>query len=278
MQFLMFSKMLKNIGKLPLGEAGDRIKAMGFDGVDLTVRTGGYVLPERVAETLPVAIETLRSKGLVVPMITTEITDARGKNTASVFRTASRLGVRFLKLGYWQYEGFGAIEKQIQRTREQLEGLEALSREYAMTSTLHIHSGPFLTADAAVVLRLLEGYDADLLGAYIDPGHMTIEGGLSGWKMGIDLLSPYIRLVAVKDFGWFKRRGAKNWEFRLIPLSQGMVRWHEVFSCLADIGYNGPVSLHSEYEYMNLNELLDQTQRDLQYVKRVVKEVEERRA
>jgi len=278
MQFLMFSKMLKNIGKLPLDEAGDRIKAMGFDGVDLTVRTGGYVLPERVAETLPVAIETLRSKGLVVPMITTEITDARGKNTASIFRTASRLGVGFLKLGYWQYEGFGAIEKQIQRTREQLEGLEALSREYAMTSTLHIHSGPFLTADAAVVLRLLEGYDPDLLGAYIDPGHMTIEGGLSGWKMGIDLLSPYITLVAVKDFGWFKRRGAKNWEFRLIPLSQGMVRWHEVFSCLADIGYNGPVSLHSEYEYMNLNELLHQTQKDLRYVKRVVKEVEERRA
>jgi len=196
----------------------------------------------------------------------------------SVFTTASQLGVRFLKLGYWRYEGFGRIEKQIKRTREQLKGLEALSREYGVTSTLHIHSGPYLTADAAVLLRLVEGYDPDLLGAYIDPGHMTIEGGLSGWKIGIDLLRSYIRLVAVKDFGWFKKRGVKNWQFRLIPLSQGMVRWHEVFACLAEIGYDGPVSLHSEYEYMNLNELLDQTERDLRYIKRVAKEVAKRRA
>jgi hypothetical protein len=46
-------------------------KRLGFDGLDLTVRPGGHVLPERAADELPEAVATIRGEGLDVPMITT---------------------------------------------------------------------------------------------------------------------------------------------------------------------------------------------------------------
>jgi len=274
MQLLMFSKMLKDAGNLSVDQVGDCVTEMGFDGVDLTVRPGGHVAPEEVTERLPEAIDTLKSKGLVVPMITTGITGAEEDHAEEIFRTASECGVRFLKLGYWRYREFGTIRDQIEKARGQLGGLEALSRRHGVTAALHTHSGPNLTANPAVVHMLLQDHDPRWLGAYIDPGHMAVEGGKSGWKMGIDLLDRYIKLVAIKDFGWFRetdrRTGEKGWVNRLVPLGEGIVPWPEVFRCLREIGFDGCVSVHSEYPDLSLEELLRQTREDLAYLKRVL--------
>jgi hypothetical protein len=32
--------------------------------------------------------------------------------------------------------------------------------------------------------------------------HMTVEGGLYGWEMGMDLLVPWVSLVEIKNFRW----------------------------------------------------------------------------
>src|SRR5262245_1806178 len=71
--FCLFSKHLPELGWKDLGRA---VKDAGFDGVDLTVRTQGHVLPERAAEDLPRAIDAITSQGVKVPMITTELTSA----------------------------------------------------------------------------------------------------------------------------------------------------------------------------------------------------------
>ena len=91
MQLLMFSKMLKNIGGLSVEEAGDYIANLGFDGVDLTVRPGGHILPREARSKLPEAIEILNSKGLSVPMITTNITSANEKYAEEIMK-ACKLG------------------------------------------------------------------------------------------------------------------------------------------------------------------------------------------
>jgi sugar phosphate isomerase/epimerase len=103
---------------------------------------------------------------------------------------------------------------------------------------------------------------------------MAVEGGLSGWRMGMDLLQEHIRMVAVKDFAWFKdqniKSGEKKWRVHLVPLSEGLVPWAEVFKYLHNIGFNGPVSIHSEYEHLNLEELIRQTKEDLKYLKGIL--------
>jgi len=278
MELVMFSKMMKNVGNLSVDKAGDYIADLGFDGVDLTVRPEGHVLPQEAARRLPEAIDILRTKGLTVPMITTSITNADQKNAEDIFKTASECGVKFLKLGYWRYEGFGTIEKQIERVRkDNLKGIYRLSKQYNLTAGVHIHSGDFLTANPAVVKMLLQDYDPERLCAYIDLGHMAVEGGLSGWKMGMDLLQEHIGMVAVKDFGWFHEKdetGERRWRARIVPLSEGLVPWSEVFTYLQKTGFDGPVSFHSEYDDVTLEELIRRTRQDLQYAKQILSEIQ----
>jgi len=274
MQIVMFSKMLKEIGNLTIEKAGDQIAKLGFNGVDLTVRARGYILPEEVTHKLPEAIDTLKSKGLIVPMITTNITSASEKYADEIFRTASECDVKFIKLGYWRYEGFGKIRKQIKAIRRSLIGIQKLSREYNITSGIHTHSGSFVTASPEVLYMLLNGFDPEYLCAYIDPGHMVVEGGRSGWEIGLDLLSDYVRIVAVKDFGWFKiidpHAGEVKWKVKTVPLGEGLVPWSRVFEDLKRIGFDGVISVHSEYYDVDLDELLSRTRRDLEYLRKII--------
>jgi len=275
MLILMFTKMLKNIGDLSLEDAGDYIAKMGFDGADLTVREGGYVLPEEASEKLPQAISILKSKGLAVPMITTNITDVKRDYAEEIFKTASECGVKYIKLGYWMYEGFGKIMQQIEETRKRISKIHALSKQYGVTAAVHTHAGPYLSADPALLFMFLRDYDPEWLGAYIDPGHMFSESGPSGLEMYLDLLAPYIRLVAVKNYRWFRvtdeETGEKRWELRMMPLKEEIVPWPKVFRCLKMIGFDGSISVHSEYENLDLEELIKQTEEDLNYLKNVLK-------
>src|SRR5688572_19882500 len=56
------------------------IKEAGFGGIDYTVRSAGHVLPEKVQDDLPRAIEAAKKAGLKVEMITTAITDPSDKH------------------------------------------------------------------------------------------------------------------------------------------------------------------------------------------------------
>jgi len=273
MQLIMFTKMLKNIGNLTLDQAGDQMAAMGFEGADLTVREDGYIIPEEAKRRLPEAVEGLKSKGLSVPMITTNITDANKGYARDIFETASNCGVKYVKLGYWGYDGFGRLKDQIRTMQSDLNGIYELSREFGINSAVHIHSGNYMSSSAAVLWMLLRDYDPNYLGAYIDPGHMAVEGGIAGWRIGMDLLQENTRMVAVKDFGWFREvdAGKKGWRADIVPLSEGLVPWTEVFQYLRRMGFNGPISLHSEYEKLSFDELVRQTREDLQYVKDILK-------
>jgi sugar phosphate isomerase/epimerase len=271
MKMLMFSKML---GSKSISEAGDIIAEIGFDGVDLTVRPGGHVLPENVGHDLPEAVKTLESKGLTVPMLTTAITSADDPYAEDIFAVASDLGATWIKLGYWMYREFGRIKSAIENLKRELDRIEKLARRYGVCVNLHVHSGYYLTADPFLLYTLLDGRDPQDMGAYIDPGHMTVEGGYGVWKMGIDILSDYINLVAVKDFGWFQetdpKTGGKVWRHRTVPLDEGMVRWPEVFECLREIGFDNCISVHSEYKDMTVEEIVEQTRRDFKYLKEVI--------
>jgi sugar phosphate isomerase/epimerase len=266
MQLLMFSKML---GGLSVEQAGEAIAEMGFDGVDLTVREGGHILPENAEQDLPKAVDLLRSKQLSVPMVTTGIVAPDEPHAEAILKSASECGVRYVKLGYWRYEGFGHVRAQVAEARTALKGLEALARAHNLCLGVHIHSGAFLSAMPGVMTMLLEGLDPQRVGAYIDPGHMALEGGRSGWEIGMDLLSDRIAIVAAKDFGWYYQ-GNKSWRWVSLPLYEGIVSWPRVFAHLRAVGFDGPVTVHSEYANLSTEDLIAQTKRDLAYLKQVM--------
>src|SRR5688572_19166855 len=106
MQLCVFSKHLAGP---PLEETARRLRALGISAIDLTVRPGGHVEPERVQDDLSRAHQALEANGVRIAMITTGIVDAREKHTESILRTAHVLGISHYKLGYYAYKGFGTL-------------------------------------------------------------------------------------------------------------------------------------------------------------------------
>jgi sugar phosphate isomerase/epimerase len=270
MKLVMFSKKLMDLDFAGLARV---LSDLGLDGVDLTVRPKGHILPEAVRRDLPRAVEILSAHDLEVVMLTTAITCADEPYAEETFRTASDCGIDFLKLGYWPYRGFGNILEQLSEVRGDLKGICRLADEYGVVAGVHIHSGDYMSATADIVSRSLEGLETANIGAYIDPGHMVLEGGLSGWRIGMDLLRDVTKMVAVKDFGWERVPGeAKRWRVTHLPLSEGMVPWKEVFAYLKRISFDGPVSLHSEYDGMDTGGIIAQTSADLAYLREILED------
>lgn len=271
----MFSKMLQ---QLSIADAGEAMAKMGFDGVDLTVREKGHVLPENVVADLPAAVETLRDKGLVVGMLTTGVTSADQPYSEETFATAAECGVKYLKLGYWTYEGFGTLRDSMAKVRADLEGLEALALKHGVNATIHTHSGNFLTADLPICHMLTDGLDPDAIGIYIDAGHIVLEGGYGVWKQGLDLVSDRIRLIAAKTLGWFPEtngNGRVKWTRKVLPFEKGMTDWQEFFGYIKQTGFDGFVSIHSEYNDLSLEALIAQTESDFAFMKAAIAAVDQ---
>ena len=233
----------KHLASLNYEEMGKAVSGAGFDGVDLTVRPGGHVLPERVAQDLPRAVETLRRHGLSVPMITTELTSASDPNTRPILSTAASLKIPYFKLGYWKYTD--SPEASVQKASADVSALTALAKEYGITAGFHNHPRN-VGLSGWDGKQVLQGLDPKWIGYYFDANNATEEGGVMGWEVLLRLASPRLKMVAFKDFYWEKVKG--KWVGVACPLGEGMVNYTKVFALLAEAKFTGPFSIHQEYK------------------------------
>ncbi|HVK05259.1 MAG TPA: TIM barrel protein [Armatimonadaceae bacterium] len=275
MHLMVFSKHLAGP---PLGEVARRLRAMEIDAIDLTVRPGGHVAPERVEDELPRAADELGREGVRIGMITTNVTDARAPDTERLLRAAARLGIRHYKLGYYPYKGFGTLRRQRDEVAARMRDLAALNREVGIRGGFHNHSASFFGASVWDVEHVLKGIPPDEIGLYFDPAHAAVEGGSDGWKMGLDLMSDRVVLLAVKDYEWVEGgsgyAGGRRFKVKWCPPEQGNVPWPEALRHLRASGFDGPVSLHSEYQGphsfrdLSVDDVFAQTARDARLFRR----------
>jgi L-ribulose-5-phosphate 3-epimerase len=261
--FCLFSKHLPELSWSDLGAA---TKDAGFDGVDLTVRPQGHVLPERAADDLPRAIDAIRAKGVTVPMITTELTDAASPLAKPLLQAAARAGVRYFKTGYWRYSSSPDVRAQIAKTTENLRGLAALARDCGIELGFHNHAG-YIGGALWDIAPAIDGLDPKWAGYYFDPRHAVADGGAGAWKSATYLVSPRLKMIALKDFRWNK--SSKGWIAENCPLGDGMVDWPWVSNAIKTSGFTGPISLHLEYEIpAGTRHTLDAARRDLALAKK----------
>ena len=255
-------------------ELGRAVKALGFDGVDLTVRSGGHVDPKRVAIELPPFVDSIRHEGLAVPMITTELLSDTDPVAQPTLETAARLKIPFYKPGYYRYK-FVDVRKELEAAGRQLRGLADLSRRHGMRLGYHNHAG-YIGGPVWDFAPFIEPLDATTVGYYFDVRHAVVEGGDGGWRTAFDLVSPRLSMISLKDFFWEKTGG--SWQQRNCPMGEGMVDWKRFFGMLAKARFHGPVSLHVEYEVTGATPAAEQENmlaaaaRDLAFVKARVTE------
>ncbi len=221
-------------------------REIGFDGVDLTVRNGGHVLPERVERDLPKAAEVIRKAGLALPMVTAGIVDADSPHAESMLRTIGGLGIPCYRWGGFRYADPVPIPQQLDALKEKAARLGDLNRKYRVAAMYHTHSGAEVGASIWDLWLILKDLDREWLGINYDIGHGTVEGGLGAWSRNLRLILPWVKGIAVKDFLW-NRSEKGRWQPQWCPLGQGMVNFKEFFALVKEARFAGPVQMHFEY-------------------------------
>ena len=242
---LKVSVFSKNLHWLNWSDMAVAVKEMGFDGIDLTVRPEGHVVPERVAEDLPKAVAAIRKQGLNVYMITTAITKAADPNTAPVLKAAGELGIKNYRLGWFSYDKKRSIPDNFLNFKKELQDLAQLNKKYKIHGDYQNHAGAYFGAAVLDLWTVLKDLDPQFIGSQYDIRHATVEGSHS-WPVGFGLLKDYITTINLKDFQWAKKDG--KWQEENMPLGTGMVDFNAYFKALNQSQFNGPVSLHYEYE------------------------------
>ncbi|HEU5146941.1 MAG TPA: sugar phosphate isomerase/epimerase family protein [Chryseosolibacter sp.] len=237
----VFSKHLQFLNYNDMAEAAAEI---GFDGVDLTVRPKGHVLPEHVAEDLPKAVEAIRKAGLSHTMMTTAVQDATNSTDKKLLETAAKLGIDFYRMNWLRYPDGKTIPEAITQFQETIKNLGTLNKKLGIVGCYQNHSGNLAGASLWELWDILQKADKQHMGVQYDIRHAVVEGGLS-WKNGLRLIRPDIKILAIKDFLWAKKNGA--YVVQNVPLGEGMVDFKAYFALLKEYNINVPVSLHYEY-------------------------------
>ncbi len=234
----------KHLQFLDLKEAGQITAELGFDGVDLTVRPKGHVLPENVKLDLPKAIDDIKSAGVSCKMITTNIQDVSRPYDVAVIETAANYGVQFYRSGWFKYLRDHSMSESLEVYQEQIRKLGEINRSHNIVGCYQNHAGTSIGASFWEVKMLLQTVDTDYFGAQYDIRHATVEGGYS-WENGLKLLKEHIKVIVLKDFKWSMVNG--KWTIVNVPIGEGMVDFKKYFKLLKSYGLSPPVSLHLEY-------------------------------
>ncbi len=270
----------KHLQWLDIPEMAKAAADMGYAGIDLTVRKGGHVEPEKAVTELPRAVEQIRKAGLDVPVIATNLIDPKDPLTGAVLRTAGKLGIKSYRTGPLTYDASLGVAKSLEKFKKQLTELAALNKKHNIQGAYQNHSGVRVGASVWDLWVLLKDVDPRWMGVQYDPKHATAEGGMS-WVHGLDLLKNHISSMDIKDFYWEKREG--KWRHRQVPLGEGMVDFKQFFGLVRQYNITGPMSIHFEYPLggaqegnkqltVPAEEVLAAMKRDLQTLRTMLRE------
>ena len=237
----VFSKHLQFLNYKDMADAAAEI---GFDGVDLTVRPKGHVLPERVETDLPKALEAIRKAGLAHTMMTTAVQNAADNTDKKLLETAAKLGIEYYRMNWLKYPENISIPEAIVQFQQTLKELGQLNKNLGIVGCYQNHSGDRAGASIWELWDILEKADKEFTGVQYDIRHAVVEGGLS-WRNGLRLIQPHVKILAIKDFLWQKKNGV--YVVQDVPLGEGMVDFKSYFTLLKEYSLNVPISLHYEY-------------------------------
>lgn len=244
----VFSKYLQFLDYKKLAAT---CREIGLDGIDLTVREGGHVLPKNVGRDLPAAVEAARAEGIDVSMISTTLLSGDDPDARPILKTASKLGIRYFRISGHQYDHDGEVLPQIARFTEEVRSLVRIGEEFNMIAGFHNHSGMYnFGAPVWDLHRMYEAIGSPNLGANFDIGHAMVEGGFGDWQITARLIAPHTKMMAVKDFVWVKN------EPKWVPLGEGIVPTAAFFKIMRAAGFAGPISMHFEYKVASNDALI----------------------
>ena len=247
MQLVRFTKFWEDLSVRQLGE---RARELGYDGLDLAVRDGHALNIDNVTDELPGAVRAWRELGVDCSMISssTDLIDPDAADAVTLFEAAAAAGVPRIKMGYFKFTPGDSFEELWSLARRRLDGFERLSRRTGVQTLYHTHSGQCLGSNCAGMRHLLQDNDPRQVGAYVDLGHLAING--EDVQIGLAMLRDRLSAIGGKDARHFPdERPDRRARFAdgFVLLGQGAAEWPEAITLLKAWGFSGPITVHTEY-------------------------------
>lgn len=187
--------------------------------------------------------------GLQSPNLASYIKSGDIEATERAMRAAKELGSPSVRIGVPGYNRTRPYAELVAEARDYLRETEALSRTYGVKGLIEIHFGNIATS-ASLARHLVEGFDSDNIGVIYDPGNMVHEG-YEQYRMGLEVLGPYLAHVHVKNAVWTRTEHERSgnegsheplWRAIWSPIPSGIVHWPQVIADLKAVGYDGWLS------------------------------------
>ncbi len=241
----------KFFGSLSVEDLGRKVIELGYDGVDVNVREGHPVNPGNAVVALKEAVARWKDVGLTCPLATApvDLVDPRSSDAEALYEACAAAGVPRLKLGFWRYIAGDDYWDTVARARGALDGFALLSQETGVQTCYQVHSGPNLGSNCAGLMHLIRGFDARLVGAYPDVGHMALDG--EDWDMGFSMVASHLSIIGAKDAHHAPRRAGElpRYTPKFVKLGDGSIDWDRCVQALRRTGFDGPISVHTEYDF-----------------------------
>ena len=253
----------------------DTLKMGRVDGLDLTVRPKGSILPEKVAEDLPVLAEMAKKNGLFLEMMVSNITSEETPHAKNVLKIAAQQGIKHYRMGYFRYNDDEKAKETIAHAQTQIQSLIEINAQYGIQGGYQNHTGNYFGAPLWDLIGVLEKVASPWISSQFDIYHAYSEGYRS-WEVGMEIMAPKIGSLAIKDFTWEINNGRAK--IKKVPLGHGIVDLDGFFKNIKNMNITAPITLHIEYpllekyeENLSLMEkqkiIVGKIQNDVQFIK-----------
>ena len=153
---------------------------------------------------------------------------------------AQKLGIHYVttSTGGHDASSSGTLDEQREAFLGRIRPLADEAAEKDIVICLETHGG--LVASGALSAELVQLIDKPNVGINYDPGNVIFYGDTRP-EQDISVAAPYVRHVHAKD----QIGGAGVWNFP--AAGTGEVDFDPIFATLAEVGFNGPVSVEIEF-------------------------------
>jgi len=235
-EFSVFTKPWK----MPAPELGRFVHGLGFDGIELPVRPGFQVEPERVQQDLPVVAQQLADSGV-------RILSVAGPADQPTIAACGELGIPFVRVMVGIPDGQGYMDT-VAETQREYDRLVPLLEEHGVALGVQNHCGRFVP-HAMGLWHCIGKYDPRHIAAVWDAAHEALNGAEP--DLAIDMIASHLRMVNLKNAFWRRANGPEApdvaWNHYWTNGRQGLADWPRVAQELKRREWSGIICLTAEY-------------------------------
>ena len=259
---IVFTKPWK---QMDCDRLADLVGSLGFNGVELPVRTEYQVTPDTVVEALPKAAACFAEHGMSIISVaadpTPEIITACGESGVEMIRTMVPIN---MELGY---------RRCVEEARDLYSSLTPLLQKHGVKLGVQNHCDYYI-GSAAGLMDLIDPLDTTTIGAVLDLAHCALDG--EPVDMAIDIVFDRLFLANFKS-AYRRRINGTNadeakYEIYWCTAGDATYSWRNAATILRNRGYDGALCIPAEYSvedggsFLEEDDVIPYVKTDLAYL------------